>query len=314
MTTVSCTPIKSMEHAVACREYLDNEKTVQTAGWNVDPDRWFDEMRRTQVAYHHDVSGRVGVEPTLAYHEQLAFLPDECCMNGGRVDEFAAMSYAWKYFTNVYANQEVYMCLHNEGDRFCVHAYVGRTDLASGRRHDRGAPEALQLRRLVKDALDREYGLQHVMNLREKEQRMVYEPVRYSQVRDRSYEARAERYANRRRRSYKRQLFEDCALALSQAKTIEQYREILEGKGYAVRETKRGLEYSTKNHLGQERTFTDRAMRPARLSTREVKAGIERNAQCKERKRQEQATGESVGRPAPVHFQVSRDAERGRRQ
>ena len=131
MTTVSCTPVKTPAHAAACGRYLDNDKAVMTAGWNVDPDRWQDEMDRTLRAYGHDKSGRVGAEPTLAYHEQLAFMPDECDMNGGPIGEIQAMNYAWDYYTRVYPDQEVYMCLHDEGDRYCVHAYVGRTDLAT---------------------------------------------------------------------------------------------------------------------------------------------------------------------------------------
>lgn len=247
------------------------------AGWNLDPGRWHDEMSRTIAAYGHDVSGRAGTEPTLAYHEQLAFLPDECDMNGGLVGEREAMGYAWEYFTRVYPNQEVYMCLHDEGDRYCVHALIGRTDLESGKRYDRGAPEALDLRRQVKDELDSKYGLEHVLNLKEKEQQMVYGPLSYSKVRERSREASAERFAAKQQRSYKRQLFRDCAKALRASTTLGQYAEQLEGMGYAVGRERGGLTYTVKNALGQERTFTDKAMRAAKLSTEDVSKAVRRN-------------------------------------
>ena len=278
MTRVSCTPVKTASHMAACREYLDNDKTVMRAGWNVDPERWREDMQRTLEAYGHDVSGRAGTEPTLAYHEQLAFLPDECDMNGGHVGEREAMEFAWEYYTRVYPNQEVYLCLHDEGDHYCVHALVGRTDLESGHRHDRGAPEALDLRRQVKDELDERFGLTHVMNLKEKEQQMAYGPIAYSRVRGRSREANAERIADRQNRSYKRELFRDCAREMKRARSLGEYKRAMRDLGYGVRETKRGLVYTVKNGRGEERTFTDRAMRPAKLATADVMGAIGRNA------------------------------------
>ncbi|MBE6465283.1 MAG: hypothetical protein E7Z99_09960 [Coriobacteriaceae bacterium] len=294
MTTVSCTPVKTAGHLAACAGYLENEKAVMTAGWNIDPARWHDEMRRTMAAYGHDVSGRAGTEPTLAYHEQLAFLPDECSQNGGPVGEREAMAFAWEYYTRVYPAQEVFVCLHDEGDRYCAHAIVGRTDLSTGRRHDRGAPEALERRRQVKDELDDRFGLEHVMNLREKEEQMVYGPVSYSNVRARSREVNAERMAAKQGRSYKQQLFRDCARAMRGATTLSQYKEELKAKGYGVRETKRGLTYTVRNARGQERTFTDRAMRPARLSTEDVRHAVNGNAYQKHLREAEKRLAERI--------------------
>ena len=100
----------------------------------------------------------------------------------------------------------------------------------------------------------------------------------YSKVRGRSRETNAERIADRQNRSYKRELFRDCAREMRRARSLDEYKSAMRDLGYGVRETKKGLAYTVTNGRGQERTFTDRAMHPARLATADVRAAIDRNA------------------------------------
>lgn len=151
--------IRSVRHWSNACAYITDERALTRDVLNIsDPDRWQREMESTRAAYGHDQSGRAGVRPTLAYHEVIAFLPDECDMHGGPVTAERAMDYAREYVSRAYPNQEAALALHDEGGRWAVHAVINRTDLETGKRFDRNARARREMH-AVQHEMDERYGL-----------------------------------------------------------------------------------------------------------------------------------------------------------
>lgn len=151
--------VKSARHWTNACDYVSDERAIARDTLNIaNPHQWQREMESTRAAYGHDQSGRVGVRPTLAYHEVIAFLPDECDMHGGLVTAERAMGYAREYISRAYPNQEAALALHDEGGRWAVHAVINRTDLETGRRHDRNARARHEMHE-VQHEMDERYGL-----------------------------------------------------------------------------------------------------------------------------------------------------------
>lgn len=49
-------------------------------------------MARTRKSFGHDKPARAGAKNTIMYHQVLAFLPEECSCNGGKMTTDACMS------------------------------------------------------------------------------------------------------------------------------------------------------------------------------------------------------------------------------
>lgn len=91
-------------------------------------------MSRTREHYGHNKSARkirdketgelVDAKNTILYHQVLAFLPDECDVNGGRLKPEDCMRFAKEYASRYYPNQQIVFALHKE---HCKedHTYVG---------------------------------------------------------------------------------------------------------------------------------------------------------------------------------------------
>lgn len=129
------------------------------------PDRWADEFARTRAAYGHDKPSRTGAKNTVCYHHVLAFNPDECDVNGGKLTRSDCMGYAREWVERYYPNQEAAWALHLEKapdgtERYACHVAINRTDLSTGKRLDEGRAsrqKTLHARRVRE--MDAERGL-----------------------------------------------------------------------------------------------------------------------------------------------------------
>ena len=99
---------------------------------------WYAKMARTRKSFGHDKPARAGAKNTIMYHQVLAFLPEECSCNGGKMTPDACMAYAEQWLAKHYPHQQVILALHEESDkegkRFAVHMAINRTDLLTGKR------------------------------------------------------------------------------------------------------------------------------------------------------------------------------------
>ena len=170
MTAVKQVSVTTAKHMSNLARYLNDERAVARDGQNlIDPDRWEQEMARTREAYGHDAPSRAGAENTIAYHRILAFNPDECEMNGGKMTAGLCMEYARRYAAEYLPNQECAWTLHRERcaadgtERYAVHMAVNRTDLETGKRFDMGRSRHAKIERAnqVRD-MDRAFGLRQL--------------------------------------------------------------------------------------------------------------------------------------------------------
>lgn len=171
MTVIKQVAVTSERHAKRLEGYLsiDNErhKTAGKGAQNlVDPDRWAREMERTRKAYGHDRAARANCKNTTLYHQVIAFNPDECDMNGGRMGARECLEFARQWAKNQYPNQEVVWVLHEETcardkkRRWAVHLAINRTNLDTGKRLDEGpAKKAAAARAKAMRKLDEAWGL-----------------------------------------------------------------------------------------------------------------------------------------------------------
>ena len=84
MTAIKQKAICSPGHWKNVAKYLDDVRALARASQNLaDESRWHAEMDATREAYGHNTPGKKGAKCTYAYHQVLAFNPDECSSNGG---------------------------------------------------------------------------------------------------------------------------------------------------------------------------------------------------------------------------------------
>lgn len=167
MTAIKQKAICSARHWSNVASYLDDERVLARSSQNlVDQDRWAAEMHATREAYGHNQPGKAGSKCTRAYHQIIAFNPDECSMNGGVITPAFAMDYACEYASSRYPNQEAVWALHCERcsadgtERYAVHLVINRTDLETGRRLNEGRSRNAKIARAnaIRD-LDAKHGL-----------------------------------------------------------------------------------------------------------------------------------------------------------
>lgn len=172
MTVIKQTSVSSRQHLANIREYLswDREKALDHDTWNIiDEGRWFQEMDATREAHGHNRPGKTGAKCTFMRHQVLAFNPDECDVNGGKMTPKLCMEYARDYVSRRYPDQEVVMVLHRESckgdgtERYAVHIGINRTNLQTGLRLDEGPTRrAASERAKTVRALDERYGLRQL--------------------------------------------------------------------------------------------------------------------------------------------------------
>lgn len=170
MTVVKQVAVTSAAHVKNLGRYLDDERAIAREGQNLAREGdWQREMDATREAYGHNAPSRAGCANTYLYHQVLAFNPDECDMNGGKMTPQACMDYAREYAQARYPNQEAVWVLHQEHcradgtDRYAAHIGINRTDLETGRRLAEGRSTQAKTSRAnsVRD-LDRKWGLREV--------------------------------------------------------------------------------------------------------------------------------------------------------
>lgn len=145
MTVVKQKSVVTKGHAKNLRKYINDPKALLHAYQNIrTPARWSFEMERTRKAFGHDRPARSGSKNTIQYHQILAFLPDECDMNGGKMTPELCMEYAREYAQKRYPNQQIAFALHREHCRadktyrYAVHMAINRSNLSTGNRLDEG--------------------------------------------------------------------------------------------------------------------------------------------------------------------------------
>lgn len=242
MTIIKQTGVSSKSHQKNLRAYInDDRKVLMRASQNMEHctniKRWVTFMEATRRKYGHDKSSRhirdkktgelVEAKNTIMYHQILAFLPDECDINGGKLTPEDCMRYAKDYVATYYPHQEVVMALHNEycradkTHRYAVHIVINRSDLETGKRLDEGRGQAAKVKRAKRvRKMDGEWGLKQVER---DEANSTVHKKQPSKI-EREIEGRGGE-------SYKYNLRELCRLGAEQAQTIYEYRELLEGWG-----------------------------------------------------------------------------------
>lgn len=148
MTAIKQVAITSAQHMKSLSGYLDRANgkhdVLDFGSRNLtDPENWSREMDRTREAYGHNEPGRKGSKCTYCYHQIIAFNPDECDVNGGRMSRDDCMAFAREWVGRFYPNQEAAWALHLEhsrdgSGRYAVHIAINRTDLETGRRLNDG--------------------------------------------------------------------------------------------------------------------------------------------------------------------------------
>lgn len=170
MTAIKQKAVTSAAHASNVAKYLDDGRALVRSSQNIaNEDSWQREMAKTREAYGHDRPSRAGAANTVMYHQVLAFNPDECSCNGGKMTPETCMDYAREYIASRYPNQEAVWVLHREHcaadgtDRFAVHIAINRTDLETGRRLNEGRSRNAKIERAnaVRD-MDRKWGLEQM--------------------------------------------------------------------------------------------------------------------------------------------------------
>lgn len=148
MTAIKQVAITSAQHMKSLSGYLDRANgkhdVLDFSSRNLtDPENWSREMDRTREAYGHNEPGRKGSKCTYCYHQIIAFNPDECDVNGGKMSRDGCMEFAREWVGRYYPNQEAAWALHLEHsrdgtDRYAVHIAINRTDLETGKRLNDG--------------------------------------------------------------------------------------------------------------------------------------------------------------------------------
>lgn len=242
MTIIKQTAISNQSHQTNLRKYInDDRKVILRDSQNMEDciniKRWAAFMSATRREYGHDKAARkirdkktgvlVDAKNTIMYHQILAFLPDECDVNGGKLKPEDCMCYAKEYAKVYYPNQQVVFAIHNEyckedkTHRYAVHMVINRSDIVTGKRLDEGRSREAKVRRAnhIRE-MDERWGLKQVE--RDKRNSVVHN--RQPSKIEREIEARGGK-------SYKTNIRELCRIAAEQAENIYNFRELLEEWG-----------------------------------------------------------------------------------
>lgn len=242
MTIIKQGGVSSKSHQRNLRAYINDDKKVllrdsQNMEECKDLKRWASYMERTRKTFGHDKAARrirdrktgelKEAKNTVLFHQIVAFLPDECDLNGGKLTPEDCMRYAKDYVGTYYPNQEVVFALHNEyckedkTHRYAVHIVINRSDLSTGKRLDEGRGKEAKVRRASRiRKMDKAWGL-----------KQVERDERNSSVHKKQPSKVEKEIEGRGGESYKMNLRELCRLAADKAENIYEYREMLESWG-----------------------------------------------------------------------------------
>ncbi len=170
MTAIKQVSITSARHAKNVARYLNDERALARSSQNLFKEkRWEKEMDATRESYGHNKPSRAGAKNTIMYHRVIAFNPDECDLNGGRLSASNCMKYAKEYAQKYLPAQECVWVLHKEHckadgtDRYAIHMAINRTNLETGNRFDQGRTRHAKIERAnqIRD-MDKEWGLRQL--------------------------------------------------------------------------------------------------------------------------------------------------------
>ena len=160
----------------------------------------------------------------------LAFLPEECSCNGGKMTPDACMAYAEQWLAKHYPHQQVILALHEESDkdgkRFAVHMAINRTDLLTGKRLWEGTgAQAKHKRASWVREMDEAWNLTQ-----------LEKGKKNSKIRDRQPRDIEKEIVDRGEYSYKNNLRELIHIAISDyhPKNMEQFKKLLASWGVDI--------------------------------------------------------------------------------
>ena len=242
MTIIKQQSVTDGGHQKHLRDYINNDRKVllrdsQNMAGCRNLKQWASWMSATRDRFGHNKASRrvrdketgelVDAKNTILYHQILAFLPDECDVNGGKLSPEDCMAYAKQYTARYYPNQQIVYALHKEHCkedatyRYAIHMVINRSDLATGKRLDEGTGAKAKRERAGRvRKMDERWGLKQVV-----------EGERNSAVHKKQPGKIEKGIAARGGKSYKTNLRELCRIAASRATNLVEYREMLEEWG-----------------------------------------------------------------------------------
>lgn len=251
MTIIKQKAVTSKGHAKNLRDYINDPKALLRSFQNIrTPARWSFEMARTREAFGHNRPARSGSKNTIEYHQILAFLPDECDMNGGKMTPELCMKYAKEYALSRYPSFQVAFALHKEHCRadktyrYAVHMAVNRSDLSTGNRLDEGlSKKAKRGRAEFVRGMDERWGLKQVEKGKPNSKIHARQPDRIGAEKE-IIDRAAKRGIAPEDASYKYNLRELCRGMKKRAASMDEYRKLLAEWGVET-EIKDGKLYAT---------------------------------------------------------------------
>lgn len=230
MTVVKQKGVSSERYAKHLRKYINGKNALARGGWNLaNGKHWFSEMAMTRKMFHHDGPARAGAKNITMLHQILAFLPEECSCNGGKMTPDACMAYAEQWLAKHYPHQQVIVALHEESDkagkRYAVHMAINRTDLLTGKRCETGGRRGKYERAAWVREMDEAWNLAQLEKGRKN-----------SKIRDRQPRDTEKKIVERGEYSYKNNLRELIHLAINEGhpKNMEQFKKILASWGVDI--------------------------------------------------------------------------------
>lgn len=242
MTIIKQQSVTDSGHQKHLRDYINNDRKVlmrdsQNMAGCRNLKQWASWMSATRDRFGHNKASRrvrdketgelVDAKNTILYHQILAFLPDECDVNGGTLSPEDCMAYAKQYTERYYPNQQIVYALHKEHCkedstyRYAIHMVINRSDLATGKRLDEGTGTKAKRERASRvRKMDERWGLKQVV-----------EGERNSAVHKKQPGKIEKEIAARGGKSYKTNLRELCRIAANRATNLVEYRELLEEWG-----------------------------------------------------------------------------------
>lgn len=230
MTVIKQKSVSSERYAKNVRRYINGKHALARDGWNIKCDKyWFSKMAMTRKVFHHDTPSRAGAKNVTILHQILAFLPEECSCNGGKMTPDACMAYAKQWVAKHYPNQQVIFALHEESDkagkRYAVHMAINRTDLLTGKRCETGGCRGKFERASWVRELDKDWNLAQ-----------LEKGKKNSKIRDRQPRDTEKEIIGRGEYSYKNNLRELIHIAIDEGrvKNMEQFKKLLASWGVDI--------------------------------------------------------------------------------
>lgn len=249
MTIIKQRAVTAKIHAKHLRAYINDKRALMRDVQNIQRrEAWFREMDDVREIAGHNTPAKKGAKNTILYHQVLAFLPEECDVNGGKLTPELCMRYAKEYAQTRYPNQQIVFALHRERckadgiERYAVHMGINRTDIQTMKRLDEGTgARAKRARAAAVRELDGKWGLQQ-----------VEEGKRNSRIHAQQPRGTEKKMLAEGKRPYKTELRDVCNRMLRKARSMDEYRDLLNEQGITTRIRNGKLYASDRQHSKYE--------------------------------------------------------------